>query len=122
MSHLNLALAICYGTLAICCSCWLDLVLYWLYLSDGPVYRSVIPGQEISYSVVLLIAFIYISPGLTPVAQQYTQYKMSVPTYEAVKLPSHVETVLITGAGGMSIHMGSADDRIRRCSTYSTPP
>lgn len=27
---------------------------------------------------------------------------MSVPTYEAVKLPSHVETVLITGAGGMS--------------------
>lgn len=25
---------------------------------------------------------------------------MSVPTYDAVKLPSHVETVLITGAGG----------------------
>jgi hypothetical protein len=27
---------------------------------------------------------------------------MSVPTYDAVKLPSHVETVLITGAGGVS--------------------
>lgn len=29
---------------------------------------------------------------------------MSVPTYDAVKLPSHVETVLITGAGGRSPH------------------
>lgn len=26
-----------------------------------------------------------------------------MPTYDALKLPAHVETVLLTGAGGMSL-------------------
>ena len=59
---------------------------------------------------------------------------MVVPTYDAVKFPSDIETILITGAGGMSIPVSicvlrhadpvpqvSSDSSSRRCYSNTSP-